>query len=136
MIAVARRPERVYVDFAHVPVSQWKIHDRLENWARACRGAPKQSGVIAAPMFALYRSTEAKREERYGNLTSVPVDHKDATFISAGVGALPDKHRRAIHWSYVHPRNPSKMAKELGVELDGLARLVSAARFKLMDMGL
>jgi hypothetical protein len=137
LIAVARRPHREYIDFAHVPVSQWKIHDRLENWAKWCRGSEQQSGAAGSPMFALYQSTDAKRKERlYGALTEVPVDHMDATRIAAAVGVLPDKHRRALQWSYLHPRNPSAMARELGADLAGLAHLVVAGRFKLMDMGI
>lgn len=134
MIAIARRPIREYVDFAHVSVAHWKIHDDLENWARWCRGREGRDTAPASPMFALYRSTDAKREERlYGELTAVPVDKIKAQFTAKAVAVLPDKHRRAIHWCYLHPRNPSAMAKELGVGLEGLSHLVHNARQMLIN---
>lgn len=138
MIAVARRIQQHYVDFARVPLSQWKIHDRLENWARWSRGASAESArtAEASPMFSLYRSSEAKRTERYGELTSVPIDNKDAYVVADAIVALPDKHRRALQWSYLRPRNPTSQARELGVSMEGLAQLVDTARFKLIDMGL
>jgi DNA-directed RNA polymerase specialized sigma24 family protein len=136
MVAISKRPPRQYVDFAHVPPSQWAIHDRLENWARWCRGSDKQAGSNASPMFELYRSSDAKRKERlYGDLTEVPVDKLDAAQIQKAMAHLPDKHRRALHWCYVHPRNPTNMARELGVDLDGLAHLIRNGRQMLVNRG-
>lgn len=138
MIAVARRctrQPREYVDFAHVPPSQWAMHDRLENWARWCRGSERQAGDAASPMFALYRSTDAKTKERlaYGAPTEVPIDKMDAQAVQKGINALPDKHRRALHWSYLRPRNPTAQARELGLSLGGLADMVLAARQMLVN---
>lgn len=124
----ARRPS---VDFATVPVSQWRIHDRLENWARWARGMQRQVGEAGSPMFNLYRSSEAKRA--YGEETSVPVDAMDAQAMAKGVAALPDKHRRALHWNYLHPRNPVGAARELGVSMQGLADLVRWGRVMLIN---
>jgi DNA-directed RNA polymerase specialized sigma24 family protein len=124
---------RRYVDFAAVPPSQWAIHDRLENWARWCRGRPGRDNAPASPMFALYRSTDAKRA--YGDETTVPIDKLDAAVIAKAVAVLPDKNRRALHWSYVHPFRPSAMARELGVGLDGLAHLVRDGRQMLINRG-
>jgi DNA-directed RNA polymerase specialized sigma24 family protein len=129
----SRQPQRPHVDFAAVQPSQWKIHDRLENWARWCRGSQRQTGTAGSPMFNLYRSSEAKRQ--YGEETSVPIDKLDAQAIAKGVAALPDKHRRAIHWSYLHPRSPTSQARELGVSLDGLAQLVQDGRQMLINRG-
>lgn len=132
MIAVARRPPpRQYVDFSSVPPSQWSMHDRLENWARWCRGSSGRDNAPASPMFALYRSTDAKR--KYGEETSVPINKLDAAEIAKGVAVLPSKHRRAIHWHYLHPYGPSGMAHELGVELAGLAQLVRDGRQMLIN---
>jgi hypothetical protein len=123
--------QKEYVDFAAVPPSQWSMHDRLENWARWCRGSQRQVGGCGSPMFELYRSTEAKR--KYGEETSVPVDNKDATRLAVGVAALPDKHRRALHWCYLHPRSPGGQAYELGVDKAGLAQLVRDGRQMLIN---
>jgi DNA-directed RNA polymerase specialized sigma24 family protein len=131
MIAVARRPHRTYVDFAAVPPSQWPMHDRLENWARWCRGSPARDTARGSPMFALYRSTDAKRA--YGDDTAVPIDKLDAQRVAKGVAVLPDKHRRALNWSYLHPFSPGAMARELGVGLEGLAHLVRDGRQMLVN---
>jgi DNA-directed RNA polymerase specialized sigma24 family protein len=122
-----------YVDFSSVPPSHWPIHDRLENWARWCRGSQRQTGSAGSPMFSLYRSTDAKRV--YGEETAVPIDRMDATRIAKAVAVLPDKHRRALNWCYLHPRNPGGMARELGVQLEGLAHLVRDGRQMLINRG-
>jgi hypothetical protein len=129
----AMRQPRQYVSFDAVPPSQWKMHDRLVNWARASRGGDKQSGK-ATPMFSLYRSSEARRAN-YGDETAVPVDRSDAILVAKGVVALPDKHRRAVHWYYIHPSNPRAMASELGLTMEGLAQMVVDARYFLINRG-
>lgn len=125
------RVPRQIVDFSAVPPSQFKIHDRLENWARWCRDRPNREGSAGSPMFALYRSSEARRA--YGFETNVPVDKFDAAAIAKAVAVLPDKHRRALQWCYLHPRNPIAMARELGVSLSGMADLVTAGRQMLIN---
>jgi hypothetical protein len=131
MIQVARREPRKFVDFSAVPPSQWKMHDRLTNWARASRGGDKQSGE-AAPMFALFRSDQVRSRE-YGAATVVPVDRSDAILIAKGVVALPDKHRRSLQWYYIHPGNPAGAARDLAVTIERLAELVIASRSMLIN---
>lgn len=134
MIAVARRRSeqvRRYVDFSAVAPSQWAIHDRLENWARWCRGSSRFDCARSSPMFALYRSTEARRA--YGEETAVPIDKLDAQALAKAVAQLPDKHRRALHWCYLRPYRPTAMARELGVGLEGLQHLVHAGRQMLIN---
>lgn len=133
MAMMGRDKPRPFVDFASVPVSQWKMHDRLDNWARWARGSQRQTGM-ASPMFSLYRSTEVQRR-RSGEETPVPIDKMDAQAVAKGVSALPDKHRRAIQWHYLHPRNPSGQARELGVSMEGLALLVRDGRQMLINQG-
>lgn len=129
----APQKTRRYVDFAHVPVGQWKIHDRLENWARSIRGGDKQSGK-ASPMFAFYRSTEANRV--YGAESSIPVNQPDAVLIAKGIVALPDKHRRAVDWYYAsRAKNPIAQARELGQTMEGLAQLVIDGRQMMLNRG-
>lgn len=136
MIAVVRRrPPRLFVDFNAVPPSQWAIHDRLENWARWCRGSPKRDAAASAPMFALYRSTEAKRV--YGEELSVPIDKDDALRLHFAIvhPTFNPRCRRALQWHYLRPYNPAGMARELGVELPGLANLVREGRAQLIERG-
>jgi DNA-directed RNA polymerase specialized sigma24 family protein len=136
MGAITRREPKQYIDFAAVPPSQWAMHDRLENWARWCRGDSGESArTESSPMFEGYRSTEAHRIERgrYGELTEVSIDKLDAQAVAKGVAVLPDKHRRALNWAYLRPRNPTYQARELGVSLSGLAELVRNGRQMLIN---
>lgn len=130
---LAMAGKKSYVDFASVPPSQWKIHDRLGNWARSVHGASgERQRIKTSPMFGLYRSTEAKRA--YGSETSIPIDHSDAVRIQAGIIALPDKHRRALNWLYPDGgKNPTQAARVLAVTLERLAELVSDARQMLIN---
>lgn len=105
---------------------------RLKNWALACRGGDKRTGT-AAPMFMFYRSGDGKRE--YGAPTSVPVDRQDAAKVQSGIYMLPEKERAAIQWFYVHPKNAPAKARELGVNLEGLAKMVVEARQILINRG-
>jgi len=130
--AARNRVTRTPVDFASVPPSQWAMHDRLLNWARWCHGATgERQRIVTSPMFGLYRSSEVRRE--YGSETNIPIDHKDATRIHVGVAALPDKHRRALHWCYLHPKRATDMARELGLSLEGMAQIIRDARTMLVN---
>lgn len=125
------RIEKPRVDFAAVPPSQWDIHDRLLNWARASRGGDKQTGA-ASPMFTLYRSGDARRA--YGEETNLPVNRSDAILIAKGVYELPDKHRKALHWYYIHSgSNPVGAARDIAVTLEALAELVRDGRQMLIN---
>jgi DNA-directed RNA polymerase specialized sigma24 family protein len=136
MVAVSAKKPKAYVDFASVPPSQWKMHDRLTNWARWSRGASgERARITLSPMFGLYRSSEARTVREYGSETSVPIDHADATRIHVGVTALPDKHRRAIQWSYLDGRHPGGAARELAVTLERLCELVQHGRLMLINRG-
>ena len=128
-----RREPRAYVDFASVPVSQWKMHDRLENWGKWCHGSQKQTGT-GSPMFNLYQSGESQRR-RYGEEVAIPVDKDDALKIHFAIvhPNFPDHQRRALQWSYLRPRDPAGKAKELGVDLNGLKQLVEAGRATLIQ---
>lgn len=141
VIEPQRTPERParesrYVDFAAVPPSQWAMHDRLENWARWCRGASGESARISppSPMFSGFRSSDARRV--YGDETTVPIDKMDAQRVAKGVAALPEKHRRSLHWLYVHgAKQPTEAARQLGLSREGLRDVVRDARQMLVNRG-
>jgi hypothetical protein len=126
------RPHKHHVDFSAIPEHQADMDRRLQNWAAAQRGGDKQSGK-SAPIFALFKSSDARRE--YGTATAVPVDRSDAIRVSKGVLALPDKHRSAIDWYYLHPRNPMAKARELALTLQALAEHVTEGRDMLINRG-
>ena len=133
-----RPRETSTVDFASVPPSQWKIHDRLENWARWSRGASGENARIkfTSPMFSLYRSSDVQRR-RYGGEISVPIDPSDALKIHFAIlqPAFDPQARRALQWCYLNGRNPTAAARELGVELQRLAELVREGRALLINRG-
>lgn len=132
MAAISKRPPREYVDFDSVLPEHKEIDRRLSNWARWCRGSHRQWGSGISPMFRLYRSSDARRDA-YGELTDVGVDRLDAVQVHKAVTALPEKHRLAAHWFYLHPHNPKGAAATLGVSMHGLAELIRDGRQMLIN---
>ena len=116
------------VDYSHVPERHAAIHARLENWARWVRVRPH--GWCTHPMFKNFRAS--KQWEASPHI-STTVDTIDAALIEKAVYALPEKHRAAIRWSYVHAGNPVAMARSLAVSKQGLADLVDAGRTMLQN---
>lgn len=114
------------VDYNHVPEHHKAIHERLENWRRWVVVRP--SGWQTAPMFRMYQS---KARQWESPVIQNPVNTLDAILVEKAVSALPEKHRAAVRWSYVHAGNPVAMARTLGVSKQGLADLVEAARSML-----
>ena len=116
------------VDYNHVPERHAAIHARLENWRRWVIVRP--NGWQTAPMFRMYQSRARQWE---APVIQNPVDTLDAVLIEKAVSALPDKHRDAIRWWYVHAGNPVAMARTLGVSKQGLADLVDSGRTMLRN---
>ena len=132
MTHIGRRPPRQYVDLASVPQEQWEIHRKLdEHWKRWVNSPERQH---VARMFSLVRS-EAPAKRAYGEETRVPLDRVLAMNLAKAVAALPEqKHREALVWFYLkNGKKPVKMARELGVSLEGLAELVKVARTMLRN---
>lgn len=119
---------REIVDFNHVATEHEAIHARLENWARWVIVRPHVWQV--APMFRMYQS---KARQWHAPVIQTPVDTLDAALVEKAVTALPEKHRAAVRWSYVHAGNPVAMARTLGVSKQGLADLVDAGRTTLQN---
>ena len=122
------RVQQTNVDYNHVPERHTAIHARLENWRRWVIVRPH--GWQTAPMFRMYQSRARQWE---APVIQNPVDTLDAVLIEKAVSALPDKHRDAIRWWYVHAGNPVAMARRLGVSKQGLADLVDAGRTMLQN---
>ncbi len=116
------------VDYSHVNEMHADIHSRLENWRRWVIVRPH--GWCTHPMFKNFR---ASRQWEASPHISTPVDTIDAALIEKAVYALPDKHRDAIRWWYVHAGNPVAMARRLGVSKQGLADLVGDGRTMLQN---
>lgn len=118
----------VCIDYSHVPERHAAIHARLENWARWVRVRPH--GWQTAPMFRMYQS---KARQWESPVIQNPVDTLDAVLVEKAVSALPEKHRAAVRWSYVHCGNPLAMARSLAVSKQGLADLVTDGRSMLQN---
>ena len=119
---------RASVDFFYVEPKHDAIHARLENWAKSCTGWSKPK---VAAGFSMASSSNARGEEVAAIAT--PVDRIDAMQVGKAVIALPDRHRRAIQWSYVQRTNPRRAAQSLAVSLQGLADLVRDGRQMLIN---
>ena len=117
------------VDYNHVQDRHQVIHERLENWRRWVIVRPH--GWQTAPMFRMYQS---KSRQWHAPVIQTPVDTLDAVLVEKAVAALPEKHRAAIRWWYVHACNPVAMARALVVSKQGLADLVNAGRTMLGNL--
>lgn len=120
---------KLTIDFHAVEDKHAEIHRRLENWAKWCRGSWVPS---ISPMFQMYRSP-ARARGAEATWSRSAVDSMDAARLARYVAKLPDKHRRAINWSYVRPVNPRRAAQEIGVTLEDLLSLVRNARQMLVN---
>ena len=118
----------VCIDYNYVPERHAAIHARLENWRRWVTVRP--NGWQVAPMFRLYQSKSRQWE---APVIQNPVNTLDAVLVEKAVAALPEKHRAAVRWSYVHCGNPVAMARSLAVSKQGLADLVDSGRTMLQN---
>ena len=116
------------VDYTHVQAHHEAIHERLMNWERWVRVRPH--GWQTAPMFRMHQS---KARQWEAPVIQNPVDTLDAVVVEKAVSALPEKHRAAVRWSYVHAGNPVAMARALAVSKQGLADLVDSGRTMLQN---
>jgi hypothetical protein len=122
------RVQETIVDYNRVPDHQKAIHERLENWRRWVIVRPH--GWQTAPMFRMYQS---KARQWEAPVIQNPVDTLDAVLVEKAVAMLPDKHRAAVRWCYVHAGNPVAMARALAVSKQGLADLVDSGRTMLKN---
>jgi len=116
------------VDYNYIKPEHEAIHARLVNWRRWVTVRPH--GWATAPMFRMYQS---KARQWEAPVIQNPVDTLDAVLVEKAVAALPEKHRDAVRWNYVHASDPVKMARTLGVSKQGLADLVDAGRTMLQN---
>ena len=121
--------QRDYIDFHAVAERHEAIHARLQNWARSLYSRPGQK---TAPGFDGYQSPPNVRREVEA---SMPVDQADARKIAQGVAALPEKHRKAVQWSYVLKSSVAAGRRYIGVTAEELDRLVVDARDMLKNRG-
>jgi len=114
------------VDYSHVAPQHEAIHARLENWKRWVSVRPH--GWQTHPMW---RNSRTSKQWEASPHIGVQLNTLDAVLVEKAVSQLPEKHRAAIRWSYVHAGNPLAMARTLAVSKQGLADLVDSGRTML-----
>jgi hypothetical protein len=116
-------------DFNHIPARHDAINLRLEEWNRWVKVRPQRWGVM--PMFRLYKAPKQYESDLY---VPIAINTLDAAEIERAVSFLPDNHRTALRWFYVHSYVPvNAVRRELGVTRDGLGQLINDARDMLKN---
>ena len=117
------------IDLNHVHPRHDAIDRRLNEWSRWVRVKPM--GWTTAPMFRLYRAPKQWESDLD---IRIEINTLDAAEIERAVSFLPDKHRTAIRWAYVHSHIPvGKVQRELGATREALAGLIHDARTMLVN---
>ena len=118
------------IDFFIIADRHLAIHERLVNWSRYVR-PPESSKAQTGPIWKLGKSNGRQWHEP---VISTPVDSLDGHRIEKAISQLPEKHREAIRWSYVHRWIlPHKVQRSLGVTREGLMELIVDARSMLVN---
>ena len=120
---------REYIDFHAVAQRHEAIHARLQNWARTLYSP---AGQDVAAGFSGYQSPASVRAEREA---SIPADQVDARKIAKGVADLPEKHRKAVQWSYVMRKSVMWGRRYVVATEAELDRLVVDSRDMLRNRG-
>ena len=114
------------LDFDTLAPEHRDVHAKLENWGRWVKGG-RRLGTACAPMFRLYRSSEARTAEPLTR--NAAPDELEAWAIEQAVAKLPEPPREALRWYYVTPWvQPFRLARYLGVSMGSLPALVHDGR--------
>jgi|SRR5882672_2028612 len=114
------------IDFHRIPENQQAMHARLLNWANYVR---VRKGHVCAPMWRYMRSNA----RMWHTPEAVRVmDAQDGAAMEKAIAALPRIYAKALRWFYVHQGPPARIARELSVSYEALARIVGDARSILM----
>lgn len=114
--------KRDAIDFHEVKPQHYKVHERLENWARSQDGVSRTSSL---PMWRYVRSEYvwAPQEPR------IPVDSEDAGVIGRTMhGELTKPQLLALSWCYIDQGSPVKATRKIGCSYRGLIEMIHAAR--------
>jgi hypothetical protein len=115
------------IDFHAVPTAHERIHVRLEDWAHWLKNTP--GAPQSSPMFKDYRSSDQWEAREPSKCVSV----LDCQKIERGVSMLPEKHAKAIRWSYVFKFKPIKARAWIGCTYEELVELVDDGRQMLIN---
>ena len=116
-------------DFAHIPTRQDQINLRLERWARWVRVSPHPWAH-----HPMWRNAKTPRQWDVDPVIHQTMNTLEAHETERAVAILPDKHRTAIRWAYVHPYiHAGKIQRELCVTTDDLQWLLNSGRDMLIN---
>jgi DNA-directed RNA polymerase specialized sigma24 family protein len=117
------------IDFHAVEPHQREMDARLSNWAAWCNGG--WGGPETSPMFRMVPPPPRVRGEIAYSVQVV--DKVDAAKIAKAVFQLPEKNRKAVHWSYIRPVSPAKKCRDLGTTMEGLYQFLRDGRQMLIN---
>lgn len=115
-------------DFNHIEPRHDEIHKRLLNWARyvSVRGTP----WFVQPMFKYAKTPKTREADLH---VPIPVNQLDGHTIEKAVQKLPEQHRAAIRWWYVHKTSVISQRKAQGLTSQALAKYVTDGRQMLVN---
>ena len=120
--------KREFPDFHAIRPEHQGIHDSLLNWVRVVRDS--QFHTRPQPMFRYYRSAEVWITPDQ----QIPTDSEAGWKMERSIRNLPEKHREAIRWAYIHRRiPPHKQARRLAISVLVLGEMVHTARTMLKN---
>ena len=101
------------------------IDERLCEWSRWVRVRPQ--AWATQPMFRYAKSNS--RQWEIDPVIPVTINSIAAHEVEKAVARLPEKHRTAIRWAYVHSHIPdARIRAALGLTRDALAQVIEDGR--------
>ncbi|MFA5900479.1 MAG: hypothetical protein WC829_15375 [Hyphomicrobium sp.] len=112
-------------DFSRIAPRHEAIDQRLTEWARWVKVTPRMMAM--QPMFRYARSNA--RQWEIDPPIHIEINTIAAHEVEKAVAALPEKHRTATRWYYVHPFIPVHVVRrELGLTKDALGKMIEDSR--------
>ncbi len=115
------------IDINYIEPCHHAVHDRLTNWGRWAETRPSYK---TCPMFRMARSNS---RQWYPVEVKDTIDVLDAAVVEKVVVSLPEAHKSAMVWFYVHRSGENKYRRQRGYTLDTLQKIVSDARQMVMN---
>lgn len=110
------------VDINYIEPNHRDVHDRLANWGRWAEDRPTYQ---VCPMFRMARINSGQRNSVEINDY---IDVLDALKVEKVVVSLPDSHKRALIWFYVHRYGELQYRRKCGYTQDALQKIVRDGR--------
>ena len=122
--------KRDQIDFCHVAVHHFPIHDRLLEWGRAQHNGQR---ATSSPMFAGFESSAKAKVQLDTPRPPVNVESVDET--NRHILKMGERHRKAVHWHYSLNKSPAYGMRYVDCSKAELVSLVVDAR-QILTMSL